>query len=84
MQEVKRPATATTSKISEPVKANVIKERPLSSGASDRKATQPAQPVHGYSCLTNQKQYYAENYPQMAIEKGNIDEVITMMIRGVE
>ena len=45
-QEVKRPATATTSKISEPVKANVIKERPLSSGASDRKATQPAQPVH--------------------------------------
>ena len=46
MQEVKRPATATTSKISEPVKANVIKERPLSSGASDKKATQPAQPVH--------------------------------------
>lgn len=39
---------------------------------------------YGYSCLTNQKQYYAENYPQMAIEKGNIDEVITMMIRGVE
>ena len=46
MQEVKRPATATTSKVSEPVKTNVIKERPLSSGASDRKATQPAQPVH--------------------------------------
>ena len=46
MQEVKRPATATTSKISEPVKTSVIKERPLSSGASDKKATQPAQPVH--------------------------------------
>ncbi|MDX5698469.1 YtxH domain-containing protein [Clostridioides difficile] len=46
MQEVKRPATATTSKASEPVKTNVIKERPLSSNASDRKATQPAQPVH--------------------------------------
>ena len=46
MQEVKRPATATTSKISEPVKTTVIKERPLSSGASDRKATQSAQPVH--------------------------------------
>ena len=42
MQEVKRPATATTSKISEPVKTSVIKERPLSSGASDKKATQPA------------------------------------------
>ena len=46
MQEVKRPATATTSKASEPVKTTVIKERPLSSGASDRKATQSAQPVH--------------------------------------
>ena len=46
MQEVKRPATATTSKASEPVKTTVIKERPLSSGASDRKATQPTQPVH--------------------------------------
>ena len=45
-QEIKRPATATTSKASEPVKTNVIKERPLSSGASDRKATQSAQPVH--------------------------------------
>lgn len=37
----------------------------------------------GYCCLTNQKQYYLENYPQIAIEKGSIDEVITMMIRGV-
>ena len=45
-QEIKRPATATTSKASAPVKTNVVKERPLSSGASDRKATQPAQPVH--------------------------------------
>ena len=46
MQEVKRPATAPTPKASEPVKTNVIKERPLSSGASDRKATQPTQTVH--------------------------------------
>ena len=46
MQEVKRPATAPTPKASEPVKTNVIKERPLSSGASDRKATQSAQPVY--------------------------------------
>ena len=46
MQEIKRPATAPASKVSEPVKTNVIKERPLSSGASDKKATQPAQPVH--------------------------------------
>ena len=46
MQEVKRSATATTSKVSEPVKTNVIKERPLSSGASDKKAPQPTQTVH--------------------------------------
>lgn len=37
---------------------------------------------YGYSCLTNQKQYYMENYPKTVIENGNIDEVITMMIRG--
>lgn len=37
---------------------------------------------YGYSCLTNQRQYYTENYPRLAIEKGNIDEVITMMIKG--
>ncbi len=38
--------------------------------------------TYGYSCLTDQRQYYAENYPKTAIEKGTIDEVITMMIRG--
>lgn len=37
---------------------------------------------YGYACLTNQKQYYMENYPKAVIEKGTIDEVITMMIRG--
>lgn len=40
--------------------------------------------AYGYSCLTNQKQYYVENYPKIAIEKGTIDEVLTMMIRGVK
>lgn len=37
---------------------------------------------YGYCCLTNQKQYYMENFPKIAIEKGTIDEVIMMMIRG--
>lgn len=40
--------------------------------------------AYGYSCLTNQKQYYMDNYPKIVIEKGTIDEVITMMIRGQE
>ncbi|MFR4459890.1 MAG: CD3337/EF1877 family mobilome membrane protein [Mediterraneibacter gnavus] len=46
MQEIKRPATAPTSKASEPVKTKAVKERPLFSGTSDRKATQSAQLVH--------------------------------------
>lgn len=37
---------------------------------------------YGYRCLTNQKQYYIENYPDCVVEKGNIDELILMMIKG--
>ena len=62
MQEVKRPATATTSKASEPVKTNVIKERPLSSGASDKKATQSAQPVHRQNVGKVLSQETRQNY----------------------
>lgn len=36
----------------------------------------------GYSCLTNQKQFYRENYPDIVVEKGSIDELIMMMVRG--
>ena len=62
MQEVKRPATATTSKASEPVKTNVVKERPLSSGASDRKATQSAQPAHRQNVEKVVSQETRQNY----------------------
>lgn len=62
MQEVKRPATATTSKISEPVKTSVIKERPLSSGASDRKASQPIQPAHRQNVEKVVSQETRQNY----------------------
>ena len=61
-QEVKRPATATTSKASEPVKTNVIKERPLFSGASDKKATQSAQPVHRQNVGKVLSQETRQNY----------------------
>ena len=57
-----RPATATTSKASEPVKTNVIKERPLSSGASDRKATQPTQTVHRQNVEKVVSQETRQNY----------------------
>ncbi len=36
----------------------------------------------GYACLTNRRQYYMENYPDLVVEKGTLDEVITMMIGG--
>ena len=62
MQEVKRPATATTSKASEPVKTNVIKERPLSSGASDRKTSQSAQPAHRQNVEKVVSQETRQNY----------------------
>ncbi|HBF8675994.1 TPA: YtxH domain-containing protein [Clostridioides difficile] len=62
MQEIKRPATAPTSKASEPVKTNVIKERPLSSGASDMKATQSAQPVHRQNVEKVVSQETRQNY----------------------
>ena len=62
MQEVKRPAIAQTPKASEPVKTNVIKERPLSSGASDRKATQSAQPVHRQNVEKVVSQETRQNY----------------------
>ena len=40
--------------------------------------------AYGYSCLTNEKQYYAENYPDIVIEKGGIDDLIVMMANGAE
>ncbi len=39
---------------------------------------------YGYCCLTNQKQFYLENNPEAVIEKGNIDDLIVMMIGGNE
>lgn len=36
----------------------------------------------GYSCLTSQRQFYQENYPEIQIEKGSIDGVMLMMIQG--
>ena len=36
----------------------------------------------GYSCLTDQKNYYLENYPGIVVEKGNVDEVSSMLVKG--
>ncbi len=36
----------------------------------------------GVSCLTDEKQFYSDNYPGIVVERGGIDSVITMMIGG--
>ena len=38
---------------------------------------------YGYACLTDQKQFYLENYLKIVVEKGTIDQIITLMIQGV-
>ncbi|MBQ7371013.1 MAG: ABC transporter ATP-binding protein [Blautia sp.] len=37
---------------------------------------------YGYSCLTDQREFYRENYPELVIEKSGLDELILLMIRG--
>ena len=34
----------------------------------------------GYSCLTSQKQFYAENYPGLVIEQSGIDDLILYIV----
>lgn len=36
----------------------------------------------GYSCLTNEKQFYLENYPGLVVERGSVDEIISMISKG--
>lgn len=36
----------------------------------------------GYTCLTSQIQYYRDNEPSIVAEKGSIDDMIRLMIRG--
>ena len=37
---------------------------------------------YGYRCLTREKRFYQENYPEVVIEKGGIDELIMMREGG--
>ena len=36
----------------------------------------------GFSCLTDEKQYYLDNYPNVVLENGNIDNMIMIMLGG--
>lgn len=37
---------------------------------------------YGYQCLTNQMRYYKENYPNVVVEKGGIDDIILLCAKG--
>lgn len=37
---------------------------------------------YGYCCLTDQRQFYEENYPSLIVEKCGIDEIEVMLVRG--
>ncbi|MBQ0165823.1 MAG: ABC transporter ATP-binding protein [Treponema sp.] len=37
---------------------------------------------YSIECLTNQRQFYQENFPDITIEKSSIDELIMMVIKG--
>lgn len=43
---------------------------------------QTRQEAYGVSCLTNQRQFYVENYPELVVEQGGIDDLILFMIGG--
>ncbi len=36
----------------------------------------------GYEILTKEKQYYLDNYPELVIEKGSVDGVLTLIAKG--
>ena len=37
---------------------------------------------YGYHCITPNRQFFLDNYPQVVIEKGNIDDILTIIERG--
>lgn len=60
-----------------------VKEEQLA-GLDKQYVLKAKKETFGYSCLTAQKQFYMDNYPEVTIEKGSIDELIMIMIRGME
>ena len=63
----------------------VLKVTPEQYGTLDKKyVLRCLEESFGYKLLTSHKEFYMENYPDFVMEKGNIDQIITMMIRGKE
>ena len=61
----------------------ILKVNEAQYGALDQRAILKVQKEnYGYACFTNDRQFYQENYPEIAVEKGGIDELILMMTGG--
>lgn len=61
----------------------ILKVNEAQYGALDQRAVLKVQKEnYGYACFTNDRQFYQENYPEIAVEKGGIDELILMMTGG--
>lgn len=37
---------------------------------------------YGYCCMTSEKKFYQENFSNLVIEKGSLDEVLMMVVKG--
>ncbi len=37
---------------------------------------------YGYCCMTSEKKFYQENFSDLVIEKGSLDEVLMMVVKG--
>ena len=61
----------------------VLKTTPEQFAALDKTHIQRVKKEnYGYACLTDQKQYYHDNYPDVVLEHSSIDDVFALMIRG--
>lgn len=61
----------------------VLKTTPEQFAALDKTHIQRVKKEnYGYACLTDQKQYYHDNYPDVVLEHSGIDDVFALMIRG--
>lgn len=37
---------------------------------------------YGFCCITGERQFYIDNYPDVVVEKGNVDDLMIMMTGG--
>ena len=61
----------------------VMRLSPASYAAIDRRhILKVKQESYGFSCLTDRRRFYAENYPEAVMDSGSIDDMIIMMSEG--